>query len=171
MLPRLSIIVAMAENRVIGRDNGLPWRLPSDLQHFKRVTMGKPIVMGRKTFESIGRPLPGRDNIVVTRGTEIASDQVHVAYSLDEAVGLAEDFAFDRGVDEIFIVGGGQIYEETIGRADRLYVTEVAGRPQGDAVFPPIDPAVWREVSREGPVRGEKDSAPMQFVVYERAGR
>lgn len=168
MTIRLSIIVAMAENRVIGRDNGLPWRLPTDLRHFKTVTMGKPIVMGRKTFESIGRPLPGRDNIVVTRGTEIASDQVHVAYSLDEAVGLAEDFAIDRGVEEIFIVGGAQIYEEAIGRADRLYVTEVAGAPEGDAYFPAIDLTVWKEVSREGPVRGEKDSAPMTFVVYER---
>lgn len=169
MTIRLSIIVAMAENRVIGRDNGLPWRLPTDLRHFKAVTMGKPVVMGRKTFDSIGRPLPGRDNIVVTRGTGIASDQVHVAYSLGEAVGLAEDFARDRGLDEIFIIGGAQIYEEAIGRAERLYVTEVAGTPDGDAHFPVIDPKAWRQVSREGPVQGEKDSAPMTFVVYERA--
>ncbi len=169
MTVRLSIIVAVAENGVIGRDNDLPWRLPSDLQHFKATTMGKPIIMGRRTFESIGRPLPGRDNIVVTRSASLASDQVHTAYSLEEAVGLAEGFARDRGTDEVFIVGGGQIYAETIGQADRLYITEVAASPEGDSFFPPIDPAVWREVSREGPVRGEKDSASMSFVVYERA--
>jgi dihydrofolate reductase len=168
MSVRLSLIVAIAENRVIGRDNGLPWRLPSDLKHFKATTMGKPIVMGRKTFESIGRALPGRDNIVVTRGSDIVSKEVHVAYSLDEAMGLAEDFAVDRGVDEVFIIGGAQIYAEAIGQSDRLYVTEVAGSPDGDVVFPAIDPKVWREVARGSPVQGENDSAAMAFVVYER---
>jgi dihydrofolate reductase len=168
MTVHIAIIVAIAENGVIGRDNELPWRLPSDLKHFKATTMGKPIIMGRKTFESIGRALPGRDNIVVTRGSDIASDEVHVAYSLDEAVGLAIGFARDRGTDEVFIIGGGQIYAEAIGQAGRLYVTEVAARPEGNAVFPPIDPAVWREVSREGPVQGEKDSAPMSYVTYQR---
>ncbi len=170
MTIHIAIIVAMAENRVIGRDNDLPWRLPSDLKHFKAVTMGKPIIMGRKTFESIGRALPGRDNIVVTRGPGVASDAVHVAYSLDEAVGLAIGFARDRGTDEVFVIGGGQIYAEAMREATRLYVTEVAARPEGDVVFPPIDPAIWREVSREGPVQGETDSAPMRFVVYERIG-
>jgi len=168
MTIHISIIVAVAENGVIGRDNGLPWRLPSDLQHFKAVTMGKPIIMGRKTFESIGRALPGRDNIVVTRGSEIASADVHVAYSLTEAVGLAEGFARSRGVHEVFVIGGAQIYAEAIGQADRLYITEVAAAPEGDSVFPTIDPAVWREVSRVGPVHGEKDSAAVSYVVYER---
>lgn len=166
--PRLCLIAAVAENGVIGRDNDMPWRLPSDLKHFKAVTMGRPVVMGRRTFESIGRPLPGRDTIVVTRSAEFDPGTVHTAYSLDEAVGLAEGFARARGVDEVFIVGGGQIYAETIGRADRLHITEVAARPEGDAVFPPIDPTAWREVSREGPVRGEGDTAAMSFVVYER---
>jgi dihydrofolate reductase len=168
MTIRLSMIAAVAENGVIGRDNGLPWRLPSDLRHFKAVTMGKPIVMGRKTFESIGRALPGRDNIVVTRRTDMVADDVHVAYSLDEALGLAEGFARARGVDEVFIIGGAEIYAEAIGRADRLYITEVAARPEGDATFPAIDPAMWREVSRHGPVQGEKDTASMSVVGYER---
>jgi len=168
MTVRLSIIVAVAENGVIGRDNDMPWRLPSDLKHFRAVTMGKPIIMGRKTFDSIGRALPGRDNIVVTRSAAIVSGDIHTAYSLDEAVGLAEGFARDRGTDEAFIIGGGQIYAEAIGRAHRLYVTEVAAAPEGTTVFPAIDPVVWREVAREGPVQGENDSAPIQFVVYER---
>lgn len=168
MSVRIAIIVAVAENGVIGRDNGLPWRLPSDLGHFKTVTMGAPIIMGRKTFESIGRPLPGRDNIVVTRSTEFASADIHVAYSLAEAVGLAEGCARARGSDTVFVIGGAQIYAEAIGQADRLYVTEVAAAPDGDSFFPDIDPVNWREVSREGPVQGEKDSAPMSFIVYER---
>lgn len=168
MTVRISMIVAVAENGVIGRDNGLPWRLPTDLRHFKAVTMGKPIVMGRKTFESIGRPLPGRDNIVVTGRRDFTSGQVHVAGSLEEAIVIAENAARDRGADEIFVVGGAQIYEAAMGLASRLYVTEVADRPEGDACFPAIDPAIWREVSREGPVRGKDDSASMRFVVYER---
>ncbi len=166
--PRLCLIAAVAENGVIGRDNDMPWRLPSDLKHFKAVTMGKPVIMGRRTYNSIGRPLPGRDNIVVTRSAEFDPAQVHTAYSLDEAEMLAEGFARARGVDEVFVIGGGQLYAETIGRAQRLYITEIALRPEGDTVFPAIDPAVWRESSREGPVQGEGDTAAMTFVVYER---
>lgn len=168
--PRLCIIAAVAGNGVIGRDNDLPWRLPSDLKHFKAVTMGRPVIMGRRTYDSIGRPLPGRDNIVVTRSATFDPAQVHAAYSLDEAEMLAEGFARARGVDEIFVIGGGQLYAETIGRAHRLYITEVAEQPEGDTRFPAIDPAIWREVSRQGPIRGATDSAAMTFVVYERIG-
>ncbi|MEJ8574325.1 dihydrofolate reductase [Microbaculum marinum] len=169
MTARLSIIVAIAENGVIGRDNGLPWRLPSDLRYFKSVTMGKPVIMGRKTFESIGRPLPGRDNIVVTRRTGFTAPDVTVAYSLDEAVTLAEGFARARGLDEVFIIGGAQIYAEALDRADRLYVTEVATAAEGNATFPEIDMGAWHEVSREPGERSEKDSAGFAFVVYERS--
>ncbi|TCT08345.1 dihydrofolate reductase [Tepidamorphus gemmatus] len=166
--PRLSLIAAVAGNGVIGRNNELPWRLPSDLKHFKAVTMGRPVIMGRKTFESIGRPLPGRDNIVVTRSETFDVAQVHAARSLDEAERLAANFARRRGVDEIFVIGGGQLYAEAIGRARRLYITEVAGQPDGDTRFPEIDPAIWRAVSRQGPMRGATDTAAMTFVVYER---
>ena len=158
----VAMIAAVAANGVIGRDGVMPWRLSTDMRRFKQLTMGKPLIMGRKTFESIGKPLPGRRNIVVTRQRAFEAEGVEVASGIDAAIALAGD------VDEAIIAGGGEIYAAAIDRADRLYIPEVEAAPEGDAFFPEIDQAVWREVSREGPVRGEKDSASMSFVVYER---
>jgi dihydrofolate reductase len=166
--PRLALIAAVAANGIIGRDNDMPWRLPTDLRHFKQVTMGKPVIMGRRTFESIGRALPGRLNIVVTRNTDYTDEAVKVAYSLDEAEMIAEAHARVHGADEVFVIGGSQLYGEAIGRADKLYITEVHARPEGDTHFPAIEPTLWREVSRDGPHRTEADSAAVSFVIYER---
>lgn len=168
MIPRLVLVAAVAENGVIGRDNALPWHVPTDLRHFKAMTLGKPVIMGRRTFESIGRPLPDRLNIVVTRQRELSFPETRTAYSLDEAEMLAEGHARRHGIEEICIVGGSQLYREAIGRAHRLYITEVHATPEGDTHFPEIDPGQWREASREGPVQGEQDSAAVSFVTYER---
>jgi dihydrofolate reductase len=163
------IHVAIAENGVIGRDGGLPWRLSTDLKRFKAETMGKPIVMGRKTHEGLGRPLPGRLNIVVTRDKAWRGEGVEVVHSLDEAIRLAT--ARGRcmaGADEICIIGGGEIYAQALPLADRLDVTHVLASVDGDTFFPPIDPGEWRVAcSREVPA-GEKDSHATRFTVYER---
>jgi len=166
-LPRLSLVVAMARNRVIGRDGALPWRIPGDMRYFKRVTMGKPLVMGRKTFQSIGRPLPGRANIVVTRDTGFAADGVTVAHGVDAAVAIARDIARHDGVDEIMVVGGGEIYAAVLPAADRIYLTEVAVDVAGDALFPAIARDAWRETTRTAhPADG---AAPAHaFVTLER---
>lgn len=168
---KVALVVAVAENGVIGRDNGLPWRLSSDLRRFKALTMGKPVVMGRKTWESIGRPLPGRDNIVVTRERAYRAKGARVAASLAEALMLARAAARAGGAGEIAVIGGGEIYREALPVADRLYVTHVAARPQGDTHFVPIDAAAWQPVSSEEIPAGEKDSHSALFVVYERASR
>ncbi len=165
---RVALVAAVAENGVIGTGGDMPWRLSSDLRRFKRLTMGKPVVMGRKTFESIGKPLAGRVNIVVSRQPGFAPGGVLVAADLDAALDLART-QIGAG-DEMMVIGGGQIYAATIGRADRLYITHVAASPDGDTHFPPIDPAVWRVVSREAVPAGDKDSAATTFVVYERVG-
>ena len=165
---RIALVVAMAENRVIGADGDLPWRLSSDLKYFKQVTMGKPIVMGRKTFESIGRPLPGRDNIVITRNAEFAADGVRVAGDVAAALGLAHTLAKEKGADEICVIGGGEIYRQTLPMADRVYLTEVHMTVEGDTVFPELDPADWREVSREAHEAGERDSSGFSLVVLDR---
>lgn len=160
---RVSLIVAMAVNRVIGSAGELPWRLPADLAYFKRITMGKPVVMGRKTWEAIGRPLPGRHNIVVTRNRAFAAAGAVVVHSLDAAL--------DRivGDDEVMVIGGGEIYRLALPRADRIYLTEVKSAPAGDARFPELDPAEWREVSRKD--HGAQGDAPAHsFVVLERVG-
>ncbi len=145
----LSIIVAMANNRAIGKDNQLLWHLPEDLQYFKRVTMGKPIVMGRKTFESIGRPLPGRLNIVITRQADWKHDGVKVVHTIDEALKLAEAQSIIDGVDEMMVIGGAEIYNTALPVADKLYVTYVDTEIDGDAFFPVIDPSLWKETARE----------------------
>lgn len=157
----ISMIVAMGENRLIGRDNDLPWHIPADLKFFKATTMGKPMIMGRKTFDSIGRPLPGRRTIVVTRNPDWACEGVEVASSLDDALKLAE------GADEVMIVGGAQIYAQALAKADRLYVTEVALSLEGDAYFPEINDAEWGVVSRENHEAEGKNPA-YSFVVYDR---
>jgi dihydrofolate reductase len=168
-LVTLSVIVAAAENGVIGRNNGLPWHLPEDLCYFKRVTMGKPLVMGRKTFESIGRPLPGRTNIVITRQRDYRVEGIRVVASLDEALALAEQIAVIDGTEELMVIGGEEIYRAAIPRADRLYLTEVHARVEGDAVLPPIDWTEWREHRRELHRAVPPNPYDYSFVVYERA--
>jgi dihydrofolate reductase len=165
---RLSLIAAVAENGVIGDRQQMPWRLSTDQKRFKRLTMGKPVVMGRKTFESIGKPLSGRVNIVVSRQPGLAPEGALIAPSLDAALALASERAGAAG--EVMVIGGGEIYGAAIERADRLYITHVAAMPQGEVRFPQIDPAVWRAVSREAVAASDKDSAATTFVVYERVG-
>lgn len=159
--PRLSLIAAVARNGVIGRDNALPWRLPEDLRHFKAVTLGHPIVMGRKTWESLGRPLPGRQNIVVTRRTDYdIPTGCTVVNSLAEALDAA------AGTDEVFLIGGADLYAQGLPLADRLYLTEIDADFDGDAWFPDFPRDEWREVSRQ---RGGDESEPgFSFVTYER---
>jgi len=164
----LSIIVAIAQNGVIGAKGGLPWQLSSDLKRFKRDTMGKPIIMGRKTWESIGRPLPGRANIVVTRNAGFRAEGADVVSSLKDAVTLANVKARCAGIDEICLIGGGQLYSDGLVLADRLYVTHVMAEPEGDTMFPQILPSEWKPVLREEYPAGEKDSADTIYVVYER---
>jgi len=166
--PRLALIAAVARNGVIGAGDALPWRLSSDLKRFKALTMGKPLIVGRKTFQAIGRTLPGREIIVVTRDAAYAPEGVEVARDIDAALRLAEARAGAAGVDEVVVAGGGEIYAQTIARAGRLYVTEVDLAPAGDARFPRIDPALWREVRREPGERGPRDEADFAFVEYAR---
>lgn len=157
----LSIIVALAKNNVIGVDNSLPWHLPADLKYFKATTMGKPIVMGRKTFQSIGRALPGRRNIVITRDKSWHTNGVEIAYSADEAQTLTAD------CPEAMVIGGAQIYDQMLPLVDRLYVTEVDLDVTGDTFFPEISAASWREVSRERH-GAEADAPAYSFVMYKR---
>ena len=160
--PRISLVVAMARNRVIGRDNQLPWRLPADLKHFKAITIGKPVIMGRKTYESIGRPLPERTNIVVTRDPAYRADGCVVVNSADAAIEAAGE------VDEVMIIGGGQIYEQMLARADRLYLTEVQEDVEGDAWFPAFDRSQWRELEREDHQPDDRNPHAYRFLVLER---
>jgi len=159
---RIALIAALARNGVIGRDNQLPWRLSADLQHFKRLTMGKPIVMGRKTWESLGRPLPGRRNIVITRDAAFRAEGCVVTHSIDEALGAA------AGSDEVMIIGGAELYAQALPRADRLYLTEVRADVDGDVRFPPIDAADWIEVERQSYLADEKNEYDIDFVVLDR---
>lgn len=162
------IVVAVARNGVIGRDQGMPWRVPSDLKHFRRTTLGRPIVMGRKTYESLGKPLDGRTNIVVTRDAAFSAEGVRVAASFEEALSLARAIAAADGVGEVIVGGGGQIYREALPVADRIVMTEIDLAPDGTTTFPPLDPATWREVSRQPGPRGPRDEADHVVVVYER---
>ena len=168
---RLALVAAVAANGVIGVGNGMPWRLSADLKRFKRLTMGKPVIMGRKTFETIGKPLAGRTNIVVSRQAGFAPDGVTVAPSLEAAVVVATEKARADGDDEVMVIGGGEIYAGVIGLADRLYITHVEASPAGDTRFPAIDPAVWRAAEAARLPTSDKDSAATTFVVYERIGR
>jgi dihydrofolate reductase len=164
----LVLVAAVGENGVIGRDGGLPWRLKSDLRHFRAATIGKPIVMGRKTFHSIGRPLPGRTNIVVSRDSSFAQPGVVVAPSLDAALAVARGDALRRGADEIAVIGGADIYAQTIERADRLVVTRVKLQPAGETRFPDIDPACWTQVHCSEHPAGPDDEAGFAVLVYQR---
>lgn len=158
--PTLTLVAAMAANRTIGVDNQLPWRLPEDLKHFKATTLGKPVIMGRKTWDSIGRPLPGRRNIVVTRQADWRADGAETAHSLEEALALA------GAVDEACLIGGADLYRQALALADRLCLTEIARDYDGDAHFPVFDPDDWREASREATVSA--DGLPYAFVEYRR---
>ena len=160
--PRISVIAALARNRVIGIENRLPWRLPEDLAHFKALTLNHPILMGRKTFESLGRPLPGRTNIVITRNAHYKPDGCLVADSIQGAIALCAD------ADEVFFIGGADLYTQAIPLADRLYLTEVDIEAEGDAWFPDYDRSAFREVSRQPHTGGQGDALRFDFVVYER---
>lgn len=159
--PVVSLVVAVARNGVIGCDNDLPWRLPDDLKHFKAITLGKPVVMGRRTYESIGRPLPGRENRVVSRRPGFEAPGCRVFASLEEALAGPEP--------EVMVIGGGQIYAAALPLAQRLYLTEVDAEVDGDARFPEIDPGAWREVSREMHAADERHAHAFGFRLLERA--
>ncbi|WP_221793097.1 dihydrofolate reductase [Oceanobacter mangrovi] len=165
---KLALIVAMARNHTIGINNQLPWHLPGDLKFFRDTTMGKPVVMGRKTHQSIGRPLPGRPNIVITRQVDFEAEGVAVVASLEQAIEQAARLALQSGVDEAMIMGGEDIYRQVLPLVDRMYITEVAADVEGDAFFPEFDVAQWREVSRESHQPCDKNPYPYSFVVYER---
>ena len=164
----LSLIVAIAENGVIGREGGLPWRMSSDLKTFRRMTMGKPIIMGRRTFQSIGRPLDGRDNIVVTRDPYFEHAGVSAVSSVSEALALARVLARTRGADEIMVIGGAEIYGAALPLAHRIYLTRVHAAPVGDRHFPALDMAAWHEVAREALPKGARDEFAATLITFER---
>ena len=159
----ISLLVAMAQNRVIGKDNQLPWHLPEDLAYFKRVTMGHPIVMGRKTFESIGRVLPGRQNVIVTRNPHFSHEGCLVLHSIEEIINFANNYN-----GEVFVIGGAEIFKEILPYADRLYITKIVHTFSGDAFFPVFDEAEWKLVSSEKGLKNEKNPYDYTFLVYER---
>lgn len=165
---RVSLIWAMADNGVIGLDNGLPWRLPVDMKHFMTTTLGKPVVMGRKTLESMKSPLPGRTNIVLTRDPSWQRDGVLVVRDLPAAMALAEQQGLIDGVDEAMVIGGAEIYALALPMAERLYVTRVHAQPAGDVYFPPIDLTAWRLLSQQQHQADERHSASCSIEVYER---
>jgi dihydrofolate reductase len=167
----LSLIVAVADNGVIGRGGGLPWRLGSDLRRFRKLTMGHPLIMGRKTFASIGKPLDGRDSIVATRGPAASgqADGVFFVPSLEAALALARERAAARGVSEAFVIGGAEIFELALPLASRIYLTRVHALPEGDARWPARLGADWREVSRHDRPASERDDFAVTDTILERA--
>lgn len=166
--PKISLIAAIAQNGIIGRENELPWRIKSELQYFKRTTKGKPIVMGRKSFESLGKPLLDRTNIIISRNADYHVDGCVTVTSLDDGLGKAREVAARDGVDEIFIGGGAEIYRQTLPLADRLYLTEIHLQPEGDTTFPAFDRAAWREVKREFHAAKDGETADYTITVLER---
>ena len=158
------IMAAKANNNVIGKDNNLIWYLPADLRFFKQTTKGHTLIMGRKTFESLGNPLPHRDSLVITRNKEYASDGITVFHTLENALEYSEK----KGLETVFILGGGEIYRQSMGIADRLIITEVHEVFEGDTYFPEIDPEIWEETSREEHKADEKNKYDFAFVQYER---
>ena len=158
----ISLIAAMDENRLIGKNNDLPWRLPADLAYFKKVTMDHTVVMGRKTFESIGKPLPGRENVIVTSQQDYKVEGATVVHSIDELLAL------DTNSKELFIIGGAHLYEQNLPYADRLYLTEIQEQFEGDAYFPAFNQSEWNVISKEQGVKDEKNPYPYFFTVYER---
>ncbi|MGY2173076.1 dihydrofolate reductase [Pseudomonas gingeri] len=164
----LSLIAALGENRVIGVDNSMPWHLPADFKYFKATTLGKPIIMGRKTWDSLGRPLPGRLNLVVSRQAGLRLEGAEVFPSLEEAVARAEEWALEQGASELMLIGGAQLYGQGLEHADRLYLTRVALSPEGDAWFPEFDPDQWKRVANE-PHPALDDKPAFSFEVWERS--
>jgi dihydrofolate reductase len=162
------LVAAVGDNGVIGRQGALPWRLKSDLAHFRRLTVGKPVIMGRKTFESIGKALKDRTNIVLTRDFGLVAPDAVLATSMEAAFGFARADADKRGVNEVMVIGGSDVFEAFMAVADRLEITRVHAAPEGDSYFPEIDPRAWREVRREDHHRGPDDDADFTFVTYER---
>lgn len=167
---KIVLVAAVAENGVIGANGGMPWRLKSDLAHFRALTIGKPVIMGRKTFESIGKPLKDRTNIVITRAAGRSAPGVMFVPSFGEALAAAEADAARRGVDEIMVIGGSGVFAEAMPVADRLEITHVHVRPAGDVYFPSIDPARWRAVRNEPRAQGPDDSAAITIATFEREG-
>ena len=165
---KIVLVAAIGENLVIGRDGQLPWRLKSDLQHFRKVTLNRPVVMGRKTHESIGKLLPGRTNIVLSRDLTLVAQGAVLATSLDAALSFARADAAKHGVDEIMVIGGSDIFNATMPMADRLEITHVHMAPEGDTVFPLIDPEVWQESWREEHYAGPDDDANFTLATYVR---
>ncbi|HXF88932.1 MAG TPA: dihydrofolate reductase [Xanthobacteraceae bacterium] len=165
---RIVVVAAVAENGVIGRNNALPWRIKSDMARFRAITMGKPVVMGRKTFLSIGKPLDGRTNIVVSRNAGFAARGVVVAPSLEAALLAARGDSLRRGAEEIMVIGGTEIFAQALPLADRLDITLVHARPEGDAYFPPIDAKIWRESARREQPAGPQDEAAYAEITYVR---
>ena len=168
--PLLSIIAAVAENGVIGANNALPWQLSSDLKRFKAVTWGKPMIMGRKTYASIGKALPGRSTIVLTRDESFAAEGIEVAHTLSEAVEKAEKQARGMNAPEIMVIGGADIFAQWLSRADRLEITEVHDKPEGDTFLPPVDPAKWEETARARHSKADGDTVDFSYVSYRRRG-
>ena len=163
-------IVALNRQRVIGVENRLPWHLPADLKHFKALTMGKPIIMGRKTWESIGRPLPGRENIVVTRQEGYGATGAKVCTSLEDALHVARESAERDGLDEIFVIGGETLYRQSLSSVDCIYITEVVAEVDGDAFYPDLDPCEWEEINRQS-FPAEEAAPAYAFVNYQRRAR
>ncbi|NYT46409.1 MAG: type 3 dihydrofolate reductase [Candidatus Methanofishera endochildressiae] len=159
---KLSLIVAMASNRTIGLDNQMPWHLSADLKKFKKITMGQPIIMGRKTFESIGQPLPGRQNIIISRNPDYLQPGCLVFNDIDSALTSCTD------IEEVFVIGGATLYEATLARADRLYITEIQKEFSGDTWFPEINQEQWQVVSREDINNDSSVDFSYSFMVYER---
>ncbi len=158
--PLLSLICAMDANRLIGKNNTLPWHIPADLAFFKQITMGKPVIMGRKTFESIGRPLPGRTNIIVSRNTELNFPGCDIADSIDQAMVLAGDN------EEVMLIGGASLYQQCINRADQIYLTLIHHRFNGDTWFPEIDPDQWKQTTRADHRADSSNSYSYSFIKY-----
>ncbi len=165
---QLVAVVAVADNGVIGKDGQVPWKMGSDMRHFRHLTMNHPVIMGRRTWESLKQPLVGRDNIVVSRKADYVAEGGHAVTSLETARHIAEEFAKMRGVAEAMVIGGAEIYAQLLPETARLHVTEVHASPEGDTYFPAIDPKLWREVERVRHPAGRKDEFDYSFVTYER---
>jgi dihydrofolate reductase len=165
---RLAFVVAVAENGVIGRDGQLPWRLPSDLKRFRALTLGKPVIMGRKTYASIGKPLGGRDNIVLSRQPNFQAPGITVVASIEEAIELGRRLAAQRGVEEVSIIGGAEVFRATLPQADRIYLTLVKAAPEGETRLLSLPPETWQETAREAMLGGPADQYSADFIVLDR---
>ncbi|MEL6088620.1 dihydrofolate reductase [Bartonella schoenbuchensis] len=162
------LIAAVAQNGVIGCEGTMPWRLSTDLQRFKALTLGKPIIMGRKTWDSLGRPLPGRTNIVITRNRTFTAEGAVIAHSLPQACDIAEEVATQNGADAVFIIGGGEIFKQGLMIAHKIFLTEIFASIAGDSFFPIFDKEKWTIIETQYIPQGDKDNYPTRFVIYER---